>query len=293
MRPGVPRSGFDSSFVLDAAQAAAADALATSDSRGVYLWGPAGRGKTWLLDRYVESITGVATKRVHFHSFFRDLHASYFRYGFSLKHALDELLGDIAVLCFDELHVHDIGDARLLARMLDELFARGVTLVSTSNYPPAGLLPNPLFHEAFLPTIALLESRMQVIAVDGPLDYRAEGIASTRFSTGTWSMADASSGWSFTELCVEPRSTGDYLAMIDGIEFLTVRDIPALKDADDNAVQRFCNLIDVLYDADVPMHFHALVPLASFTAGCSGLDLARIASRLSELAAESRRDTHC
>lgn len=293
MRPGVPRSGFDSSFTLDKAQAAAADALAASDSRGVYLWGPAGRGKTWLLDHYVESVTGVTTKRVHFHSFFRDLHASYFRHGFSLTRALDELLGDIAVLCFDELHVHDIGDASLLARMLDELFARGVTLVATSNYPPAGLLPNPLFHEAFAPTIALLESRMQVIAVDGPLDYRAEGISSTRFSKGTWSMVDASSGWSFTELCVEPRSTGDYLAMIEGLDSLTVRDIPALKDADDNAVQRFCNLIDVLYDADVPTQFHATVPLASFTAGCSSLDIARTSSRLSELAAESKRDTHC
>ncbi len=293
MRPGVPRAGFDSSFVLDDAQAAAADVLASADIRGVYLWGPVGRGKTWLLDRYVESITGVATKRVHFHSFFRDLHASYFRHGFSLKRSLDELLGDIAVLCFDELHMHDIGDARLLSRMLDELFARGVSLVSTSNYPPAGLLPNPLFHEAFLPTIALLESRMQVLEVDGPLDYRAEGISSTRFSTGTWSMTDAPSGWSFTELCVEPRSTADYLAMIDGLDSLTVRDVPALKDADDNAVQRFCNLIDVLYDGDVSTHFHAAVPLASFTAGCSGLDIERISSRLCELSAKSRRDTHC
>lgn len=288
MRPGVPRSCFDSSFTLDKAQAAAADVLATPDSRGVYLWGPAGRGKTWLLDRYEKSITGVATKRVHFHSFFRDLHAAYFRHGFSLKHALDELLKDITVLCFDELHVHDIGDARLLARMLDELFTRGVTLVATSNYPPAGLLPNPLFHEAFAPTIALLESRMQVIAVDGPLDYRTEGISSTRFSTGTWSMVDASSGWSFAELCVELRSTGDYLAMIEGLDSLTVRGIPALKDADDNAVQRFCNLIDVLYDGDVPTQFHATVPLGSFTAGCSGLDLARISSRLSELTTESK-----
>lgn len=315
MRPAAERNAFDSHFALDASQAAAVEVLTTSAENGVYLWGPVGRGKTWLLDRYYAGVRLPGKRRVHFHSFFRDLHASYFRHGFSLERALDDMLGDILLLCFDEFHVHDIGDARLIARMLDVLFDRGITLVATSNYPPDGLLPNPLFHDAFVPTIEVLKSTLAVVEVAGPTDYRTSGASMSRFATGSWSVdgshdraQDAGhdipelrfTELRFTELCDAPKSTADYLSMTEGIDTLTIIGIPALKNTNRNAVQRFCNLVDVLYDRDIRTDFHAAVPLENLAddssdgdcrghAGDGGdhgrnsLDINRILSRLAEL----------
>lgn len=173
-------------YVLDDAQLAAAERLEglldqlAADARrgprgvarGAYLWGPVGRGKTWLLDRFHGLAGGP---RFHFHEFYRALHAEVWaRTGTpdAMDRALDALLGDTPVLCFDELHLHDAGDAMLLSRALRNVLGRGVTLVATSNYPPQGLLPDPLFHELAEPLIALLEAELDVLPVDGPVDYR-------------------------------------------------------------------------------------------------------------------------
>ncbi|MFD6142100.1 cell division protein ZapE [Promicromonospora sp. NPDC060271] len=173
-------------YVLDDAQLAAAEhlesllkRLATDTRRrprggahGAYLWGPVGRGKTWLLDRFHALAGGP---RFHFHEFYRALHAEVWaRTGTpdAMDRALDALLGDTRVLCFDELHLHDAGDAMLLSRALRTMLGRGVILVATSNYPPQGLLPDPLFHELAEPLIALLEAELDVLPVDGPVDYR-------------------------------------------------------------------------------------------------------------------------
>jgi cell division protein ZapE len=173
-------------FLLDDAQVAAAEHLedllgrlvvrpgrrGPATGRGAYLCGPVGRGKTWLLDRFHGLAGGP---RFHFHEFYRALHAEVWaRTGTpdAMDRALDALLGDTPVLCFDELHLHDAGDAMLLSRALRTLLDRGVTLVATSNYPPQGLLPDPLFHELAEPLIALLEARLDVLRVDGPVDYR-------------------------------------------------------------------------------------------------------------------------
>ncbi|WP_369370774.1 cell division protein ZapE [Promicromonospora sp. Populi] len=173
-------------YVLDPAQLAAAEHLEglletirtgvgrrpSAVGHGAYLWGPVGRGKTWLLDRF-HSLAGGP--RFHFHEFYRVLHTELWaRTGTpdAMDRALDALLGDTRVLCFDELHLHDAGDAMLLSRALRTLLGRGVTLVATSNYPPQGLLPDPLFHQLAEPLIALLESSLQVLEVDGPVDYR-------------------------------------------------------------------------------------------------------------------------
>ncbi|QIH99178.1 cell division protein ZapE [Rhodococcoides fascians A21d2] len=293
MRPTPPRRTFDTDFILDDAQAAAADALSTPGTKGLYLWGPVGRGKTWLLDTYFENIDVTAKKRVHFHSFFRDLHAAYFRRNFSIDAAIDDILSTesspASLLCFDEFHVHDIGDARLITRMLDALFARGVVLVVTSNYAPDELLPNPLFHPTFLPTIEKLKEELDVVCVDGPVDYRAAGTSGSRFASGSWSLQPARRGHTFAELCCAARSTGDYIHLIDTATTLTITDVPALASVDEFAAQRFANLVDVLYDRDVRTDFHALVPLHGFAAGRTGLDTDRLVSRLSELGSPSRQ----
>jgi cell division protein ZapE len=105
---------------------------------------------------------GGQKRRLHFHDFFARLHRGMHHHR-ALDDAhgatLDELVGDVQVLCFDEFHVHDIGDAMLLTRLFNALFARGVFLLVTSNYAPEGLLPNPLYHERFLPVIRLINSR--------------------------------------------------------------------------------------------------------------------------------------
>ncbi|MGV8871538.1 MAG: cell division protein ZapE [Rhodococcus sp. (in: high G+C Gram-positive bacteria)] len=287
MRPTAPRHTFDADFALDDAQAAAADVLSTVGTKGIYLWGPVGRGKTWLLDTYFGNADTPSKKRVHFHRFFRDLHAAYFRHQFSIDAAIDDILSTgsspASLLCFDEFHVHDIGDARLITRMLDALFARGVVLVVTSNYAPDDLLPNPLFHPTFVPTIETLKKKLDVVCVDGPVDYRADGTSGSRFASGSWSVEPASSGHTFGELCCAARSTGDYLAMLETASSLTVTDIPALSSVDAFAAQRFANLVDVLYDLDMRTEFHALVPLSELADGRAGLDTDRLVSRLSEL----------
>ncbi|UAK34379.1 cell division protein ZapE [Nocardia asteroides] len=149
--------------------------------RGVYLYGGPGRGKTMLMNRFFAEVASERKRRFHFHQFFARLHAAAHRYG-SIDAAVDDLLGDALLICFDEFHVHDIGDAMLIARLLGALFARRVALVVTSNYPPAALLPNPLFHDRFVPTIELILANMDVVAVDGGTDYRA--LASRGCRTG-------------------------------------------------------------------------------------------------------------
>ncbi|WP_255122772.1 cell division protein ZapE [Rhodococcus sp. 14-2470-1b] len=297
MRPPVSRDAFAADFELDPSQRSAVDILTRAEELGLYLWGPVGRGKTWLLDKYFDAAP-EPKKRFHFHTFFRDLHASYFVHRFQLEPTLDALLGRTRLLCFDEFHVHDIGDARLIARMLDALVTQGVALVATSNYPPDGLLPNPLFHDAFVPTIEVLKANLRVVCVDGPVDYRTLGDAvpkSSGFTAGSWSITESAAGESFVDLCEAPRSTGDYLAVVDRLDAgaeLTITQIPALADASDDAVRRFSNLVDILYDADIRTRFQARVPLEKFADGrretfglipSGSIDLERTLSRLSQL----------
>ncbi|WP_328408592.1 cell division protein ZapE [Nocardia sp. NBC_00403] len=139
--------------------------------RGIYLHGRPGRGKTMLMDRFFASVTSNRKRRFHFHTFFAQLHTTLAASG-AIDRAIDTLLGDADLVCFDEFHVHDIGDAMLIARTLDALFARHIVLVVTSNYPPQELLPNPLFHDRFVPTIDRIVAHLDVVSVDGPLDYR-------------------------------------------------------------------------------------------------------------------------
>ncbi|MFC9788245.1 cell division protein ZapE [Rhodococcus sp. NPDC127528] len=308
------RAAAAAGFALDPGQLAVAARLARLDlrpGRGVYLWGSVGRGKTWLIDVYREALVGRRTTRVHFHDFFRRLHALVHTNG--IDGAMDQMLDGCQVLFFDEFHVHDVGDGALLARLLRALGDRGTALVVTSNYPPEGLMPNPLFHDGFLPTIAVLRERLEVVELDGGRDYRIDrqgasgGFASGRYLVAASAEPDADERvvltpssrpivaravrgdqvwFDFGDLCEQPTSTHDYLRLTAEHRQWVVSGLPPIGAATPDGVQRFCSLVDVLHDSDIPL----TVVGADWTRDPSVTvdrvhDLARTRSRLSLLTA--------
>ncbi|ABR81183.2 MULTISPECIES: cell division protein ZapE [Pseudomonas aeruginosa group] len=294
-------------------------------SRGLYLWGPVGRGKSWLMDGFFRSADLARKRRIHFHAFFRQLHDGMFRrqgQADALGGALDELLGDCRLLCFDEFHVHDIGDAMLITRLFRELFRRGITLVCTSNYAPRELLPNPLYHERFLPAIRLIEARMDVLEVAGAQDYRtcspvAEAVSG--YPSGAYCQAAAAavmeglglavpapaervmlrSGarsllaravrgdlvwFAFADLCEAPTAVMDYLALGERFSTWVLDGVPPMARCSVAAQQRFINLVDVLHDNDRRLFLRAEAPLAELVEGSElPADMQRTASRLAQL----------
>ncbi|SKB02975.1 cell division protein ZapE [Pseudomonas extremaustralis] len=295
--------------------------LAGQPTRSLYLHGPVGRGKSWLLDGFFQALPITEKKRVHFHGFFAHLHRSLFKHrehADALAASLDEQLAGCRVLCFDEFHVHDIGDAMLITRLFKALFERGVLVLVTSNYPPAGLLPNPLYHERFKPVIDLIAARMEVLEVSSPQDFRRlpQAHATQRFTTGqyVWPGTAAQRAalglpategpaqsltvgnrqltgrrhhartivFTFGDLCEQLTAVMDYLLLCQDFDHWTIDGLPLLGDCPIAVQQRFINLVDVLYDQDKHLILIGARSLADSLAG-QAIDLARTASRLNQL----------
>lgn len=288
---------------------------------GLYLHGAVGRGKSWLLDGFFQAVPVAEKQRLHFHEFFAELHQGMFKHRNqpdALATTLDELLRDCRVLCFDEFHVHDIGDAMLITRLFKALFGRGILLLVTSNYPPEGLLPNPLYHARFKPVIDLINARMQVLEVGGPHDYRSQvrTHAQQLFTQGQYvwpatpaqrqasnlPAADAPAialpvgtrhlparycngrtiGFTFSDLCDHPTAVMDYLELCRRFDHWIIDDLPNLADCSIAAQQRFINLVDVLYDQDKHLILLGQRSLRESLGG-DAIDLARTRSRLGQL----------
>lgn len=276
------RAARQQGWSLDEAQRAAAEALLTG-GRGVYLHGPAGRGKTWLVDAWYRRLRRRDRRRVHFHSFLGEYHRAIFRAAYDTDAAIDAVLGDARLLVFDEFHMHDAGDAMLLTRLLTRLGRRGVRLIMTSNYAPRGLLPDPVFHPLADPAIDWIESSLDVVELDGGRDYRLAASASASASgrgraqpgfRGAWHRAepgpsDASPTvelhagghrfhaveargsrvrFRFEDLCEAPTSVHDVVEWAGRFDDWVLDGVPALAHASLAARQRFGDLVDVLCD---------------------------------------------
>lgn len=289
--------------------------------KSVYIWGPVGRGKSFLLDAFFAALPLTQKRRVHFHAFFRELHQRQFEYALSqqgIENALDEMLKDCELLCFDEFHLHDIGDAMLMSRFFKALFKRDCLLLTTSNYPPEGLLPNPLYHERFLPTIRLIESRMDVLSIAGGIDYRslataepdpfakgaflspanaqqrqalglpADAPATVRLpvnhrSINVISAEQGTLHLRFVDLCEAATATMDYLALVADYRRWVIEAVPRISTASAAAQQRFLNLVDVLYDNRCEVFINSDWPLKVTVDHCEIADIVRTRSRLSQL----------
>ena len=293
--------------------------LEQGQPRSLYLYGSVGRGKSWLLDGFYQAVPVQAKKRLHFHDFFARLHQGMHRHRAlddALGATLDELIGDCRVLCFDEFHVHDIGDAMLLTRLFNALFSRGVFLLVTSNYAPEGLLPNPLYHERFLPVIRLINSSMEVLEVGGDTDFRSlpANREQQRFTQGhyVWPgtaaqrqalqvpaprpvqldvnkrplRALAVEGrrvvLGFDDLCEKATAVIDYLVLAEQYDEWVIDGLDDLADCSLAAQQRFVNLVDVLYDQDRQVTVIGKRPLEESLGGPLA-DLMRTRSRLGQL----------
>lgn len=288
---------------------------------GLYLFGAVGRGKSWLLDGFFQALPITQKRRLHFHQFFAQLHQGMFSHrqqDDALEVTLDELLQDCRVLCFDEFHVHDIGDAMLITRLFKALFRRRILLLVTSNYAPEGLLPNPLYHARFKPVIELINTHMQVMEVGGPHDFRSQArhAAHQIFTQGhyVWPATPAQRaaldlppaqtpavalvvgsrqlqarlcdgrrvGFTFNDLCEQPTAVMDYLELCRRFDRWIIDDLPVLGECSIAAQQRFINLIDVLYDQDKHLTLLGRLPLCESLEG-HAIDLARTRSRLGQL----------
>ena len=294
--------------------------------RGLYLWGGVGRGKTWLMDLFFQSLPFPEARRRHFHRFMHDVHTE-LKQHHNRESPLDLLAAQIArdtrVLCFDELFVTDIADAMILGGLFEGLFKRGVTLVATSNVPPHDLYKNGLQRQRFLPAIELIKQHVDVLNIDGATDYRLRQLT----QAGTYLLSSApdtpqrletlfaelahygsSSGGSieiegrpisvvrqsssavwfnFFAVCAGPRSQDDYIEIAREYQSVIVAGIPLLDSYRENEARRFIALVDELYDRNVNLIISAAAPPTDLYHGERlAFEFQRTISRLIEMQSE-------
>lgn len=290
---------------------------------GLYIWGGVGRGKTFLMDLFFESLDIEEKKRIHFHRMMHDVHERMKTLSF-VENPLDKIAASIArqtrVLCFDEFFVSDIGDAMILGGLLQGLFKRGVTLVTTSNSKPDDLYKDGLQRQRFLPAIKLLNEHTNVVNMDGGTDYRLRILkkagtylspddaaaadklnyffnesASTHVDTDTdlhingrniraRRCAKGVAWFRFSDICDGPRSQADYIEIARWYPSVIISGVPQFDAAKDDQARRFISLVDEFYDRRVKLILSADVDVQALYQG-SRLAFAfeRTISRLIEM----------
>jgi cell division protein ZapE len=292
-----------------------------AEIRGLYLWGGVGRGKSFLMDGFFACAPVEKKRRLHFHRFMQGVHAELK----TLPPAPDPLIRVAAriaeharLLCFDEFHVNDIGDAMLLGRLLRELVANGVVLVATSNNRPDDLYKDGLQRSRFLPAIDLIETHLDVVEVDGGADYRLRALervqiyhcpldaqAEVNLDSAYWSLAGESGmgaavleldgrrllarhrapgvAWfDFDELCGGPHGQPDYIELARRFHTVLLSGVPHLSDEQEAAARRLTWLVDEFYDRRVKLILSAAAPPHELYSGGHS-EFARTVSRLEEM----------
>lgn len=293
--------------------------------RGVYLWGGVGRGKSFLMDCLHEAAPIGRKRRVHFHRFMQSIH-----------HRMRDLQGEadplkligretareVRLLCLDEFHVTDIGDAMIMRNLMASLFDHGVALVTTSNQHPDELYAHGLQRAQFLPAIDLIKQRMALVHINGATDYRLAMLeragvyhspddAAAQSAMGRTfeevagepgvegelleieerniparRVANGVAWFDFAALCDGPRAQADYIELARRFHSVLVSGVPAFGAADNDRRRRFTWLVDEFYDRRVKLVLSAQEVLPQlFAAAKGGPEVERTLSRLVEMQA--------
>jgi len=294
--------------------------------RGLYMWGGVGRGKTWLMDLFYQSLPGERKQRLHFHRFMLRVHDELTELqGQSdpLEIIADRFKAETDVLCFDEFFVSDITDAMLLGGLMKALFARGITLVATSNIPPDELYRNGLQRARFLPAIDAIKQHCDVMNVDAGVDYRLRTLTQAHLwlsplndetrtqmdklwlalagakrensptleinhrPLATMGVENQTLAVSFTTLCVDARSQHDYIALSRLFHTVMLFDVPVMTRLMESEARRFIALVDEFYERHVKLVVSAEVPLYEIYQGERlKFEFQRCLSRLQEMQSE-------
>ena len=310
---------------------------AATPPQGLYIWGSVGRGKTMLMDLFHEAAP-EPKRRVHFHGFLADAHERIHAHRQALKAGTaksspgkgddpipvvaDALADEATLLCFDEFTVTDIADAMILGRLFGALFRRGVTVVATSNVEPERLYEGGLNRALFLPFIAELQERVEVLRLDSRTDFRleklggasvyhvpADAAAAAALATAFKGLTGKAKGrpatlrvkghevvvpeetggvarFGFADLCAQPLGASDYMAVARAFPTVIVSDIPVMGPENRNEAKRFITLVDTLYDAHVKLVASAAAEpqdLYTATEGREAFEFDRTVSRLIEM----------
>ncbi|SDY59052.1 cell division protein ZapE [Citreimonas salinaria] len=294
--------------------------------KGLYLWGGVGRGKSMLMDLFVETLT-VPARRVHFHAFMQEIQAGIHRLRQQgqddpIRQVAASVAHSVKVLAFDEMQITDIADAMIVGRLFEQLFERGCVVVTTSNRAPDDLYKDGLNRQLFLPFIDLIKMRLVVHRLSSDKDYRQDRLTGAQVY---FTPADAGARkaidkiWQdltggheetltltvkgravelpryhngvararFYDLCGHALGPADYLALTEAVRVLVLEDIPRLSRRNFNDARRFVTLIDALYEAKVRLIASAAdAPESLYVEGRGSFEFERTASRLREMMAE-------
>lgn len=294
--------------------------------KGLYMWGGVGRGKTWLMDMFYDSIPIERKMRLHFHHFMQRVQKELVALQGQLnplQKVADIIHQEAILICFDEFFVSNVSDAMILGDLFSLLFDKGITLVATSNIEPEGLYKNGIHRDRFLPAIAQVQKHTTVMNIDAGVDYRLRLLKQAKLyvsplsdDTVTW-LSDRFDALAanqhisteplmvggrslsvikrtetillvdFRALCMQPRSAADFIELANNFSTVLVDNVPALTDVMMDPTRRFIYLVDEFYDRNVKLLVRAEQSILTLYQGEKlAFEIERTRSRLLEMQSE-------